>query len=264
MKLGLCYNLFTGCEFIEPSLRLMQPMFDYTCIVYSTVSNYGKPTNFDVKQFVKYVQKKYNINNIVEYTPTGDTTKKETYTINERTKRNICIDNAKKNKCSYVLCLDADEFYEPAQYADFLKYVKKTNYTCYISPLVDYEKHPSNQSGHSNLYVPALQTTDTQYLRKRFPFTIDPARTIPYSNYEQEVKLCDKELILMHHMTRVRYNQNELNEKYKHHPCFFQHDYQSVIDDINTVADSNEKDIFGIASYWENEFSEIYNNYTNR
>ena len=68
-KLGVSYNLFTGIELLEHSIKCIKKEVDYICVVYSLTSHRGEePKNSFIYELIE-IKEKGLINEIIEYIP---------------------------------------------------------------------------------------------------------------------------------------------------------------------------------------------------
>lgn len=77
-KLGVAYNLFTGIELLEHSIKCIKKEVDYICVVYSLTSHRGEEPKSDFLDNLIELKTKGLVNEIIEYIPDKTNTQKKT------------------------------------------------------------------------------------------------------------------------------------------------------------------------------------------
>ena len=75
-KLGVSYNLFTGIELLEHSIKCIRKEVDYICVVYSLTSHRLEETKNSFIDELIEIKQKGLINEIIEYVPKKKQTRK--------------------------------------------------------------------------------------------------------------------------------------------------------------------------------------------
>lgn len=198
-KLAAIYNVFDGEELLIPSMKSIESKVDVFIIMFQTVSNYGEKHD-PIKEILKnrhFIRDCQSEIHFQQYEPS-----KHNGMHNERTKRNLGIEFAKKLECTHFLHIDCDEFFEdfPAAVEEFERSGAEGSvcelYTYFKSPTLRFENV-------DNYIVPFIHELkhDTKSGTKDYPFYCDPTRTV---NCQDVVKLNSK----MHHFSYVRRDIN--------------------------------------------------------
>ena len=262
MKLGVYYNVFSGVEFLEPSLRNIRPFAAYVVAVYSVLSNAGTHIAPFVLPLLKNLQKRGLIDKLVEF-KLLDGTSIPIKMQNLNTQKYIlgraaCL----KQGCTHLHLRDCDEFYKPEQFKQCLPIFERHDLV--IAPFCEYFRLPTRRAKKlSDLYVLVCHKAQFRYRRAQYKVLTDKSRSV--GPVKDVVVLTPKQL-LMHHMTYVRYNERELMRKFEGHGHFVRLDkgdimkYRKRIESMSNESFITVKDQFGILPYWKKGFSKIWKN----
>jgi hypothetical protein len=173
MKLCAIYNCWDGVELLRGSMMCLKDHVDMFVIVYQKLSNFGEhynPLN-DIQL--------HGFTNVVLHQYEPDVTKGGAF--NERIKRNVGVEIARRQRCTHFLHVDCDEYYEDfgAAKQAFIDTGKQGS----VVGLYSYFKSPQFRFlTPDDYYVPFIHELreDTLCGQKRFkyPFYVDPTRTV--------------------------------------------------------------------------------------
>lgn len=189
-KLAAIYNVWDGDEWLKHSIRTINA--DVFIIVYQTNSNFGEHYNPlpNILEAVKNVS--HILHEFIPIVGSGFS--------NEKEKRNIGIEIAKKNNCTHFLHLDCDELYENFEKAKNLYFDSGKDGSC--CKIFTYFKKPTlrfeTEDGYFVPFIHKLHDYTCSGV-SNYPFYVDPTRRINTN----DVELLD---IHMHHMSWVREN----------------------------------------------------------
>lgn len=209
MKVGASYNLFDGEELLEASIRSIRDSVDYISVVYQTVSNYGRAANKSLEPLLERLMKEGLIDEIYRYNP--DLEKGGRW--NEKRKRNIGLELAKRKNCSHFLSIDADEFYVKSEFDNAKAFISKNNIDTTACGVFGYVKSPCwrriSPSAVDAPFIFKIKRSSRLGTGKYFPQNADPTRTVfPVGKFWR----FSSDVLMMHHMNFVR---NDLHLKYK-------------------------------------------------
>lgn len=112
MRLAASYNYFNGDEHFIASLKAIRETVDVISVVWQETSNSGELISEEAKDALDDALAASLVDQIIEYQPDLSITRKE----NEKQKRRIGLDLARKAGATHFLSLDADEFYRRAEF----------------------------------------------------------------------------------------------------------------------------------------------------
>jgi hypothetical protein len=198
MKLAAIYNVWDGEELLEGSMTCLKYQVDVFIIVYQNISNYGE-----------YHDPIHKVNlsgfkNIVIHQYHPDVDKGGFF--NEKSKRNIGIDIARKQGCTHFLHLDVDEYYDDFAFAK-TAYVR-SGQAGSVCKIHSYFKSPTLRFERpDNYYVPFIHQLKPDTIagddRCGYPFYVDPTRVIN----EKEV------IVLPIYMDHYSWVRKDINRK---------------------------------------------------
>ena len=239
-KWGVSYSVFDGYELLEASIRSIRKHVDYINVVYQKESWYGSPADADMLPVLEKLLKIGLIDELIEYKanpniPAG---------VQERAKRNLGLDAAKKADVNYFMTMDTDEFYDGKEIDTMKYYIVQNGITHSFCNIVVYGTKPTERMlESSSCYAPFFAKIDKKSCleyNKHIPALIDPTRQIAHRMFSKYYVL---PVINMHHMTFVRKN---IEEKFKQSSSSQLHDMQ--IKKLNTVK---VKDVFNIKKWFD-------------
>ncbi|MDD3436983.1 MAG: hypothetical protein PHC64_07530 [Candidatus Gastranaerophilales bacterium] len=219
IKIGVSYNIFDGEELLPFSIKSVRRNVQYINVVYQTVSNFGNSANPDLEEKLKKLTAEGLVDEIYKYEPDFALSPHQ----NEKNKRNIGLELAKKRHCNYFLSMDADEFYDEEQFKQALDYIIENNIATSAASIIEYLKSPENQIIGNytfipekfdlyNFYVPFIikinRFKEQFHGEDYFPCATDPTRTLFHRG---KFRLFSPQELAMHHMSTVRL---DLNKKY--------------------------------------------------
>lgn len=219
MKVGVSYNLFDGEELLPYSIKQIRKNVNYISVVYQLTSNLGNPASNNLEKKLEQLKEKGLIDELHHYEPDFKLTPHE----NEKKKRDIGLELAKKHGCTHFMSMDTDEFYEEEQFDYALDYIMLHNIKTSAVGIVEYLKEPENQligtytfikkdTDLYNFYVPFIikinKFKTSKHGKGYFPCYTDPTRKLFHSG---RFRLFPIQEIVMHHMATIRL---DLDKKY--------------------------------------------------
>lgn len=235
MKLTAIYNVWDGVELLKHSIKSIEKDIDSFIIVYQDVSNFGEkynPLNEILETIKLFPNKSFEL---IYYIPKGLGGH-----LNETQKRNIGIEEAKKQNATHFLVLDCDECYLDFSKAKQLFVDSKADGS--VCKIYTYFKKPTlRKEFEDNYFVPFIHKleTDTMTGVRNYPFYVDPTRRINCNN----IILLD---VFMHHFSYVR---NDIERKIRNSSAkaniekgtILKDYYNSEIKAGSFIADFNQK-----------------------
>lgn len=201
IKYGVSYNIFDGSELLEVSIRSLREEVDHVNVVYSLVSNSGKPLNEPLEDLLNDLMTKGLVDEIFLYKPKVE--KGQHW--NELEKRRIGSFISSNNECKYHLTADSDEIYKSEQ----LKYIKKiyeeenlvTSY-CQMQTFYKSSKYcfKTPEEYFITLFSD-ISNGNTYEWNAHAPVLVDPTRKM---NIQGNYKIFSRNEIEMFHMSGVR------------------------------------------------------------
>lgn len=199
MKLAAIYNVFDGVELLEGSMNCIKYHVDTFIIVYQDVSNFGESYNPLLEmEFLK----KFN-HTLIKYNPVA-ISGPHVGTENETAKRNVGIEEVKKQCCTHFLQLDCDEYYSREAFADAKEFYRYGKFKGSVCKMYNYFKEPTLRfDSLEDYYVPFIHelNQDTVTGINEYPFYCDKTRQVN----EKDVVLLP---LTMHHFSWVRKDIN--------------------------------------------------------
>ncbi len=204
-KFGIGIVLYDGEELLEQCLKFIRPHVDYINIVYSVTSYTGKQGNPELTSIVEKMKKKFSIDEVIEYKNIPNKTRSE----QEKLKRMVSLNMAKKAKINYFMFLDSDEFYDDSTIETAKQLIVKNKITHSYVHILNYGTEPTQRYDKRKweYYVPFFSKINNFSIcgnNKKAPCLCDPTRQILGIYLKQKHYVLEN--IFMHHMTRVRKN----------------------------------------------------------
>lgn len=217
MKLGVIFNVFDGMELFPYAVSSVRPHCDYITVIYQTTSNRGNTTSTDVKGIIKNLLDFGMIDNSIEYIPS-----QYLGAPNEIDKRNHGLDSLRSVRCTHLLCMDVDEFYDDEQFKANKKVIEEGNFDASACQMSTYYHDPIYRlEPKEEYYVPWIckmqNTPDFKFGYPSFPVLVDPTRKLPHSS----CKIFERSELEMHHFSWVR---NDIDEKIRNSSAYIQGD----------------------------------------
>lgn len=192
MRLAAIYNVFDGEELLRSSMLCLKDHVDLFIIVYQDVSNFGEYYNPD--PYKMCLTDEFNRVEIFKYEPRiamGGA-------FNEKAKRNIGLDIARREGCTHFIHMDCDEYYE--NFGEAKRLYAESGCAGSVCRLHTYFAKPTLRlETPENYFVPFIHELkpDTMAGASKYPFYCDPTRRV---NETDVVELP----IWMHHFSYVR------------------------------------------------------------
>ncbi len=198
MKLIAVYNVFDGDELLAASIKSIIDHVDAVLIIWQDVSNYGeqyRPAVFS-DEINAFGGKIFS----VKYDPIVDMGGP----MNERAKRNMGLDMARKLGGTHFIGMDCDEFYQDFGRAKelYLSLEEQDGIDGSVCRLQTYFREVTFQFDKpEDYYVPFIHKLrpETKNGSSSYPFYVDPTRTV---NANHVVELP----IFMHHYSWCRHD----------------------------------------------------------
>lgn len=224
MRLCLIYHVWDDWQLLNHSVNhhLLNNLVDAVMVIYSETSNFGeysKPVN---NNFVNTFQCEPDLN----LTPAQ----------NERNKRNFGLQKARELGYTHFLNLDADEFYDPAEFLKEKERFLNTDLTGTVCRTKVYFKDPCLTIGYDVTLVPFIHkiTPDLKFQwNPKYPFAfegpkreirIDPTRQM---NITAGVEWSE---ITMHHMSYLR---PDIHKKIRNSTARANIEHSTLVTDFN-------------------------------
>ena len=238
-KWGISYSVFDGYELLEASISSIRQHVDYINVVYQTKSWFGAPADKDLLPTLKSLQDKGLIDELIEYKANPSIPAR----VQERAKRNLGLDAAKKAGVNYFMTMDTDEFYVGKEIDTMKYYIIQNGITHSFCNIIVYGIKPTDRIlNSSSCYAAFFSKIDNRSCLKynnHIPALIDPTRQIAHRMFSKYYVL---PVINMHHMTYVRKN---IDKKFKNSSASELHGMK--LKKLNTVK---VKDIFNIKKWF--------------
>ena len=189
MKLAAIYNTWDGVELLRGSMLCLKDHVDLFIIVWQDISNFGEAyspvPDMDLSGFSNVILQRYD-------------PKVGAGFFNEKAKRNLGLDIARREGCTHFLHIDCDEYYEDFGKAKEL-YIQSGKrgsvcklYTYFRLPTLRFD----TPDGYFVPFIHELRP-ETQAGLRHYPFYVDPTRRI---NETEVIELP----VFMHHFSWVR------------------------------------------------------------
>ncbi len=250
MKLAAIYNVWDGIELLPGSIETIYRHVDEIIIVYQEVSNFGEkysPHAEMMETLFSYFDKI----TFMKFDPIIDIGG----SMNERAKRNLGLDYAKRLECTHFISMDVDEYYTYFSHCKSL-YIK-SGHKGSVCRLQTYFKKPIFQFDiPEDYFVPFIHEIgpETKNGSSSYKFWVDPTRTV---NENDVVELP----IFMHHFSWCR---KDIERKARNSSANIQIKKGKILDDYNSpdlgegyfLTNWNRRikivpDIFGLSNIFE-------------
>lgn len=203
-KLGITYNVFDGVEFLPASVRSVRKRAGYINVVYQTISNFGEQAPSEDIKILEKLKSEKLIDKIIIYTPNLSWQPGK----NETRKRNIGLQDCKKNRCTHFLNMDTDEFYRDSELKDAIDFIIEKNIGVSCCAQYFYIKEPIYRSKWPKLstFVPFICKISRSVIlngsKDQTFCLVDPTRMV--SRTLRKAWMFSPDKICMHHMQLVR------------------------------------------------------------
>lgn len=257
MKLGASFIAFSGLELLKPALLNVREHAAWINVVYQTVSHVGIPVPYYLQDLLSDLKRERLVDRFLLFQPpSARADSAEAFQLLQREKLDTGREDCRQAGCTHVTLRACDEFYLPAEFRWAIGESGGFDVTYVYS--VDYVRLPMIRRREvSSLCFPLIQRTDLPLGKAQHSFQIDPARTVSGARCQ---RLFPSRRVAMHHMSRVRFDREELDRKYESHSWA----YEKADVLRKRVAEWEnldprrylwlERDSFGILEYWEKEF----------
>lgn len=199
MKLAAIYNVFDGIELLRGSIDSIKKHIDKIIVVYQSQSNFGE---VDSDVYFKILNCIAGLRTACWYSSHYQPIISLGGSINERNKRNIGIEIARKLECTHFFHIDVDEYYE--DFGAAKKQYIDSGADGSVCPIYTYFKKPTLRLAElDSYYVPFIHKLHpgSKAGSSSYPYWVDPTRTINVPEGERVHLLADHP---MHHYSWVR------------------------------------------------------------
>lgn len=249
-------SAFSAGELLKPALLNVRQHAAWINVVYQTVSHRGISAPEYLQDLLSDLQREGLADRWLLFQPPFKAATPEGYQIFHRAKREMGREDCRQAGCTHVMLRDCDEFYFPDQFRWAMGEAARFDVT-YVSS-VDYVRLPIiRRPALSGPSLPLIHRAELPLGKAGLPFQVDPARTVVGA---QSQKRLSPYRIVMHHMNRVRFDQEELARKYENHSWSYAKAdvLRKRVEEWKDLDFRHylwlEKDSFGILEYWEKEF----------
>lgn len=241
---GAAYSVFDGEELLEASLRSVRGEVDYIVLVYQTTSWFGAPASPELLPLLRNLRALGLADELVEYRPDP----KLEPDANERVKRNLGLDHARRNGCTYFTNMDCDEFYLANEMAEAKAFIVNKYITHSFVPIQCYGEKPTQVllDVRGTSYVPffcKIQPGVRLRAHGKTPLRVDPTRQ--QDHYWGARYWVFDRTIQMHHMSYVR---KDLQQKIDN-SSFKGGKGEVARSDFTAYRVYEQPDIFGIGAF---------------
>jgi len=196
MKLGVSYNIFSGLELLEGSIKCIRPYAKHINVCYQAISNTGisKP---EIHEFVMWLHKKNLIDSNAFFTPIFNHPKD-----NETYKRNIGLNVCRLSGCTHFMSMDSDEYYKGDQLEYVINDIEKNGHISSACQMQTYYKSTKYAlDPPEDYYVPLIYKIDGRSFDQaaQTDVKVDPSRKM-----KGKMKKYNRSEIEMHHLSYVR------------------------------------------------------------
>ena len=256
------YNCFDGLELLPHSMSNISPCVDGIIIVYQTTSNFGE-VDKTVEEQVKYFSSiTRNQVHLIKYSPDLG---KQGFD-NERMKREIGLNHAKKLGFTHFLDIDCDEFYHREEFLRESERVLSGNLNGLVCASKVYFKSPTLTIGNDVTFVPFLCKIEgaTHKMNHNMPFAWSSMHGVPFTPKKQIRIDPTRQLsftssmewsdIFMHHFSWVR---KDYKKKIRNSSARANIERSTILNDLELAKDGyfcqfyqkklvNSENIFGL------------------
>jgi hypothetical protein len=214
MKLGASYSFFDGEELLRYSIKSIRDSVDYVVVVAQEFSYTGNPWTSEAKELCDELLRDGLVDNLVIFTALSGMSPHE----QEVCKRNLGLDDCRKNGCEYIMSMDSDEFYKHDELIQAKTIIEEqainisycSFYMYYKEPIYREVAIPETKVAFMQKVSPTSKFVLSESDKYRHIALIDPTRT---TDIGPPVKLYGDDVIMMHHMCHIR--KDSLVSKYK-------------------------------------------------
>ena len=256
MRLGASFIAFSGLELLKPALLNVREHAVWINVVYQTVSHTGVPAPGYLQDLLSDLKREGLADRWILFQPTARATTPDVFQSFQRMKLELGREDCRQAGCTHVTLRACDEFYFPDQFRWALGESAGLD-AAYVAS-VDYVRLPLIRHREiSSLCLPFVHRAELPLGEARLPFRVDPARVVGGA---RDLKLLPSHRVVMHHMSRVRFDQEEVDRKYESHSWSYakSHLLLEKAAEREELDPSRylwmERDPFGILDYWEKEF----------
>jgi hypothetical protein len=199
MKLGICYMVFDGEEFLEFATKSIRKNIDFISVTFQTTSYFGNNNDSKIEDLLKKLKKENLIDKYVHYEPDLNLPPKQ----NELNLRNIGLNLSREAGCTHHISADVDEFYDSSQLEFAKKEMEKEDYDFSMIPIDTYYKSPCFLVfPDQKLSVTFIHPVRNEYsIEGQFPFSMETTRRF---KFKDKYRVFSRNEIIMHHMSYVR------------------------------------------------------------
>ncbi len=201
-KWGVSYSVWDGEELLESSIRSIRADVDHINVVYQFQSWRGQPANDGLLPLLEDLKACGLVDELIEFKPDLALDPKT----NERKKRNVGLDYARKVGCHYFMTMDCDEFFVSEELKAAKRYIVRKGITHSYCRQILYGYHPTHclkQLTQLGLvpFFSKLRSSSSLKSDRRQPCVIDTTRCLAGYGFEKQFVLHQ---VNMHHMILLR------------------------------------------------------------
>lgn len=153
-KWGVSYSVFDGFELLEKSILCIRESVDYINVVYQKISWYGNKCDDNLLPTLIDLKNKGLIDEIIEYNYIHQEGRSGHAPKYEKEKRALGLKAAKKNKCTYFMTMDCDEFYFKDEEEKAKEFILINNISHSFVLLYNYIYKPIYRKLNADYYIP--------------------------------------------------------------------------------------------------------------
>jgi hypothetical protein len=252
MKLGVGFHIFSGLELLKPAILNIRNKADFVLGIYSLVSYMGHPCPSYMMDLLSDLLKDNLLDDVILYEPKITNVPLE-LAGNHRVKREMGRLCCLEKECTHYMSRDCDEFFNKEQLEKQWETIKQFEFTG--AATVDYVGSPlTKMKKVSSYHEPVIHDIRLKYEPFKFGPLFDLSRTVATAS---TIKIFAPDELLIHHLSGVRINDDELKRKWQGHSCYKTNPVDKWVNSIkNHPQEELEKveDQFDVLSYWNGEF----------
>ena len=239
MKIGVSYSVFDGEELLEASIKSIRSCVHYINVVWQEESWQGNKCSPNLKDFLFSLKDKGLIDEVILYPYKGIASSPPA---EERKKRNMGLEAAKKAGCNYFMNMDTDEFYNPDEFEKAKKLIIEKGATHTACSIYTYWKDPHFRSLNVEyLCVPFIYKIDKYSKLEKvpdFPCRADATRHMAFKNVlgGGKPKFFFINDVSMHHMSYIR---ADMMKKFNNASVAYKDTVNGIMQQYNDINKDN-------------------------
>lgn len=195
MVLAAIINCWDGIELLRGCLNCMNGHVDHYIIVWQPRSNFGE--EYNPLQDIQQATEGFENVHLIQYVPVMYK-REHTGMRNEKAKRNLGLEYAKKLHSTHFLHIDVDEYYEDFGAAK-QAYIDSNHHGSVVKMWTYFKKPTWRLEQPENYYAPFIHTlTQNTFVAPQYTFYVDRTRRV------NQMDVIVLEGVMMHHFSWVR------------------------------------------------------------